>query len=65
MGKRLFLLLVIGIAAIGDGQTTEDLSARYRPITVYQLRPEVTMTPQYADDGSSMRDGAGEATKYG
>jgi hypothetical protein len=51
MDKRLFLLLVIGIAAIGHGQTSDDLSARYRPITVYQLRPDVTMTPQYADDG--------------
>ncbi|MGA7683833.1 MAG: hypothetical protein WCA58_02365 [Terriglobales bacterium] len=52
MFKGAFVvLLMLGIAAIVWGQSSADLSAKYRQITSYELRPDVVMTPKYAADG--------------
>ena len=51
MAKGLVLFLTIGIVAVAFGQTSADLSAKYRQITAYELRPDVVMTPKYATDG--------------
>ena len=51
MAKGLGLLLTLGIVAVAFGQTSADLSAKYRQITAYQLRPDVVMTAKYAADG--------------
>jgi len=52
MAKGAFVLfLMIGIAAIAWGQTSADLSAKYRQVTSYELRPGIVMTPKYAADG--------------
>lgn len=52
MFKGAFVvLLMLGIATIVWGQSSADLSAKYRQITSYELRPDVVMTPKYAADG--------------
>jgi hypothetical protein len=52
MFKGAFVvLLVLGIATVVWGQSSADLSAKYRQITSYELRPDVVMTPKYAADG--------------
>jgi hypothetical protein len=52
MFKGAFVvLMMLGIAAIVWGQSSADLSAKYRQITSYELRPDVVMTPKYAVDG--------------
>jgi hypothetical protein len=52
MSKRaLAAFLVAGIVSIAWGQTSADLSAKYRPVTSYEVRPGVVMTPSYAADG--------------
>jgi hypothetical protein len=43
--------LMLGIVAHSSGQSISDLSAKYRQITSYELRPDVVMTPKYAADG--------------
>jgi len=52
MFKGAFVvLLMLGIATVAWGQSSADLSAKYRQITSYELRPDVVMTPKYAADG--------------
>jgi hypothetical protein len=47
----VFLLVTLGIGTVVFGQSSADLSAKYRQITSYELRPDVVMTPKYAADG--------------
>ena len=52
MGKGSLLLLVaLGVSVIATGQTSADLSVKYRQVTSYELRPDVLMTPKFAADG--------------
>jgi hypothetical protein len=52
MAKRVFtIFLSIGITTIALGQSAADLSAKYRQITSYELRPDIVMTPRYAANG--------------
>jgi len=51
MAKGFVVLLTLGIAAVALGQTSADLSAKYRQVTSYELRPDIVMTPKYAADG--------------
>lgn len=52
MVKEAYVLfLMLGIAAVASGQTSADLSAKYRQITSYEVRPGVIMTPKYAAGG--------------
>jgi hypothetical protein len=51
MAKGFVVLLTLGIAVVALGQTSADLSAKYRQVTSYELRPDVVMTPKYAADG--------------
>lgn len=52
MTKSLtFVLMMFAIKAVVWGQTSADLSAKYRQITSYELRPDVVMTPGFAADG--------------
>jgi hypothetical protein len=45
------LALVIGASVVIRAQTSEDLSAKYRQIISYEVRPGIVMTPRYAEDG--------------
>jgi hypothetical protein len=45
------LVLVLGLAATAEAQTSADLGAKYRQIISYELRPGVVMTPRYAPNG--------------
>jgi len=51
MAKGFVVLLTLGIAVVALGQTSADVSAKYRQVTSYELRPDVVMTPKYAADG--------------
>ena len=52
MAKGTFVLFIlIGLAAIACGQTSADLSSKYRQVSSYELRPGIVMTPKYAADG--------------
>lgn len=51
MAKGFVVLLTLGVAVVALGQTSADVSAKYRQITSYELRPDVVMTPKYAADG--------------
>ena len=52
MTKKLtFLVMMLAIRAVVWGQTSADLSAKYRQVTSYELRPDVMMTPKFAGDG--------------
>lgn len=43
--------LVLGVAPSALGQTSADLSAKYRRVTSYEVRPGILMTPRYTADG--------------
>jgi len=45
------LVLVLGLAATIQAQTSADLGAKYRQTISYELRSGVVMTPRYAPDG--------------
>ena len=45
------MLQTLGIAVVALGQTSADVSAKYRQVTSYEQRPDVVMTPKYAADG--------------
>jgi len=45
------IFLTLGIATIVWGQSSADLTAKYRQVFSYELRPDVLMTPRYAADG--------------
>jgi hypothetical protein len=49
MARAFIVLLTLVVAALG--QTSPDLSAKYRQVTSYELRPTVMMTPKFAADG--------------
>jgi hypothetical protein len=49
MPKALILLFVLVVAALG--QTSADLSLRYRQLTSYELRPDIIMTPKFSSNG--------------
>ena len=49
MAKMLLLFLTLVVAALG--RTSADLSAKYRQVASYELRPDVLMTPKFAPDG--------------
>lgn len=49
--KDIVLFLTLGIAAWG--QRSAELSAKYRQVTSYELRPTVVMTRKYAADGQA------------
>ena len=51
MGKGVAFLLMVGVGAVSLGQTSTDLSAKYRQITSYRLRPTALMTPRFAANG--------------
>jgi|HubBroStandDraft_4_1064222.scaffolds.fasta_scaffold09949_4 hypothetical protein len=51
MAKGFVVLLTLGIAVVALGQTSADVSAKYRQVTSYELRPDVVMTHKYAADG--------------
>jgi hypothetical protein len=52
MERALFtFLLLLSIAVAARGQTSANLSAKYRPVTSYEVRPGILMTPKYAADG--------------
>lgn len=50
LGSGFLLTLLCGLQA-GFGQTSADLSTRYRQVISYLLRPTVIMTPRFAADG--------------
>ena len=43
--------MTVGITAVASGQTSADLSSKYRQVTSYELHPTVVMTPKFAADG--------------
>lgn len=47
----LILIICVILAPTTGGQSVEDLRAKYRSITSYEIHPGVVMTPQYAADG--------------
>lgn len=52
MKRALFIFfLLLSIAVAASGQTSANLTARYPPVTSYEVRPGVLMTPKYATDG--------------
>jgi len=51
MGKGFAFLLMMGVGAVALAQAPADLSAKYRQLTSYELRPTAVMTPRFAADG--------------
>lgn len=52
MERALFIFfLLLSIAVAASGQTSANLSAKYHPVTSYEVRPGILMTPKYATDG--------------
>ena len=47
----ILLLLILGAATSARGQTAADLGAKYRVFPVYEVRPDVWMTPKFTADG--------------
>jgi hypothetical protein len=51
-GAVSMLILLTGlIGAPVFGQTAAELSAKYPPVSAYEIRPGILMTAKYADDG--------------
>jgi hypothetical protein len=53
-GKSCFTLAAIVLTALfSNGQSSNDLSARYAAVSAYQVRPGILMTAKYAEDGQA------------
>ena len=51
-GKSCFTLAAIVLTELfSNGQSSNDLSARYAAVSAYQVRPGILMTAKYAEDG--------------
>jgi len=54
-GKSCFTLAAIVLTALfSNGQSSDDLSARYAAVSAYQIRPGILLTAQYAEDWTSL-----------
>jgi hypothetical protein len=52
MARGFFaFFLVLGVGTFASGQSSADLSSKYRQVISYELRPGIVMTPKYAADG--------------
>ena len=51
-GKSCFTLSAMILTAfLSNGQSSDNLSARYAVVSAYQVRPGILMTAKYAEDG--------------